>query len=44
MPIVLNGTTGLTSPGIDVAAGNADLTTLSVAGNEPLTDEQGEQL
>jgi hypothetical protein len=34
MAIVLNGTTGVTTPGIDVASGNADLTTLSVAGNE----------
>jgi hypothetical protein len=34
MPIVLNGTTGVTTPSIDTAAGNADLTTLSVAGNE----------
>jgi hypothetical protein len=34
MPIVLNGTTGIDTPAIDAAAGNADLTTLSVAGNE----------
>ena len=34
MAIVLDGTTGVTTPAIDAAAGNADLTTLSVAGNE----------
>ena len=34
MAIVLDGTSGIDTPAIDAAAGNADLTTLSVAGNE----------
>ena len=34
MPVTINGTSGVTTPSVDAAAGNADLTTLSVAGNE----------
>ena len=34
MPVTINGTSGVTTPAIDAASGNADLTTLSVAGNE----------